>query len=629
MSADPNARTSGALRDYLLKTLSSHPGTREFHLHTLVTAPRKSSSLYPFATPRPPRSYMQDILILLSEQPAPDVDDSAPDNRPPRVMVSAIEATLYVLPSTLCSVLYVCKVDSTGQAAVPSPTALLVRSLLRFYLDPKTRPIPQELTRHLYLHIFARAQAQYLFSASKEWPGKKPLNDTKLCAWWKRCVSRVVADLAADEARNASGSNAPAEGLKMKLYYVLPSLAAFEAEHSLRIAGPPPPPLPLNLQWTYGHPYNSDDDSIPLPCPPPPDTPLNANNKRPHSSLNLGCYIPYFDDDPKSRFIDEIAHTTDGEIKSPQLKKRRTALDVVHKSRRRRQDDDVMPSLVGSLNAPTVVVTAEDEDAAKEEDEEREKEKEAKQAQSLVPLGELGKVTPDEFWERMSFRQECIAGAITGFFTVVVSSPSTNTPSTHLPPNPLTPQPGQVPAKLNKRIMKILLEGVEFSTFESAAKSTQTIESAIRGLCDGVPPVLPVTTSSTGVVPPSASSSTPTTSNILGIPINIRQRSTTPEPDASRNSGSQLLAAPQTPPRRTDAQIEVSPNPFPEVVASKDTYDVYIYGSVVTRNPVKEVPATTGEPGSAAGTGVGTEQSPSKRPVTVLAVRKKVKKKTT
>ena len=55
------------LRDVLLSSLSSLPGTRTFHLHVLTSAPRKHTSLYPYATTRP-RVFVQDILVLLSEE---------------------------------------------------------------------------------------------------------------------------------------------------------------------------------------------------------------------------------------------------------------------------------------------------------------------------------------------------------------------------------------------------------------------------------------------------------------------------------------------------------------------------------------------------------------------------------
>ena len=374
------------LRDYLLRALSTHPGTREFHLHVLVSTPRKNISLYPFAKPRP-KVYLQDLLILLSERRNAET---------PRVIVSAVEANVYTIPNTSCAVFYVSKVDSTGQAAEPSPTAALVRGLLKYYADPATRPVRAE---HLWIQLFARAQAQYLFPNSAEWEGKKWLSDIKLCSWWKRLLTRVVGEL-------------DKEKMKMKMFYLLPGYTDVEAENGLRIAcssssGPLTVP---EMEWIYGHPYSQSD--VPLPC---------GEEK----VKNLGHYIPYFDDDPKSRFLDEIAFVTEGEgIKSPQRKR-----------------------------------------ARKEEEEGEAKEQ-----------GEMGRVTVDEFWERMSFRQECVAGAVTGFFSVVVSGSGGDGGVVE----------GQVSSQVIKRIMTSLLTGVEFSSVERSVVATDRVEGAIKGFGDAI-----------------------------------------------------------------------------------------------------------------------------------------------
>jgi len=386
------------LRDYLLKALSIHPGTREFHLHVLVSSPRKNNSLYPFAKPRP-KVYLQDILILLSEQRSPEAS---------RVIVTAIEANVYNIPNTSCAVFYVSKVDSTGQAAEPSPTATLVRGLLKYYADAATRPIEAE---HVWIQLFARAQAQYLFPNSAEWEGKKWLSDIKLCAWWKRLLTRVVAELGSEGAKT----------MKMKMFYLLPGYSDFEAENALRIASSSLGPLTdPEMRWVYGHPYSQSD--IPLPCG--------------HEKMkNLGHYIPYFDDDPKSRFLDEIGFITEGES-SPPRKRARTRVEGKEKE--------------------------------EEEEEERDKVKED------GVQGEMGKVTVDEFWERMCFRQECVTGAVTGFFTVMVSGVGVECGEQ---------LGGHVSSQVNKRIMTSLLTGVEFSTAERSIKATETLESGIKGLC--------------------------------------------------------------------------------------------------------------------------------------------------
>lgn len=486
------------LRDHLLHALSTHPGTRTFHLHVLVTAPRKSNALYPFATPRAPRVYLQDVLVILSEQRLTTLNEDD-EEAPKRVIVTAIEASLYHIPTTSSVVLYVSKVDSTGQATAPSPTGVLMRALLGFYADPKTRPQELEGTKYLWIQLFARAQGQYLFANSAEWEGKKALGDRGLCSWWKRVLGRVVGDV-----------HKP--GLGVKMYYLLPGYGEEEAEHELRNASPPGVSLTMSLpdgvRWEYGHPYSQ---KMPMPCPVEDEV------------KNLGRFIPYFDDDPKSRFLDEIAYTTDGDVKSPQRKRQRTNTGASEK-------------------------------------------KEEKKEEKNKPLGEMGRVTPDEFWERMSFRQECVAGAVTGFFTVVITSAG-STPTK----SPLEPRPGQVAAQVNKRIMTTLLTGVEFSTVDRAIKATETVEGAIRGLCEGIPAARPKT----------------------------------PE----RESGPFLAAPPRTPPRRAAGVhvAEVSPNPFPEPIASLETYEGHIYGRVSTTNAVVAAPSKE------------TEH------VTVLAVRRKKK----
>ncbi|KAG6829546.1 hypothetical protein H0H87_011112, partial [Tephrocybe sp. NHM501043] len=386
------------LRDTLLDALSHLPGTREFHLHVLVTAPRKTASLFPFAHPRP-RVYVQDILVLLSEQAAADEGGSGG----PRKLVAALEASVYSVAATASAILYVSKLDSTGHAARPSPTYTLARTLLRFYADPGTRPVD---ARSLWIHTFARAQGQYLFPNSAEYEGKRPLSDVRLCAWWKRVFADVERDVRA--AATTTG-----------LYYVLPGYSEIDAVYALRTAGA----SRGDEAWTYGHPYSQTD--IPLPCPG------DGSGER-----NLGHLIPSFEDDPKSRFMDEMAYTTEGEIQSPQRKRQRTS----------------------TSSSQTHGESS---------------------SQTQGPLGELRKVLADEFWERMSFRQECVAGAVTGFFTLGITSDSGSGWRE-------TPGAGQVPAQLNKRVLTTLTTGTEYSTEERTIRGTEIVEGAIRGLCEGI-----------------------------------------------------------------------------------------------------------------------------------------------
>jgi regulator of Ty1 transposition protein 109 len=395
--------------------------------------------------------------------------------------------------------------------------------------------------RNLWIQLFARAQGQYLFPNSSQFEGKHPLSDIKLCAWWQRILSLVALDIV-ETCKSTTlpplgPSVSPSTANTVQAFYVLPGYSQLEAENFLKSGS-------SEVAWEYGHPYNMPKAF--QPCP-----------SETHS-FNLGHYIPYFDDDPKSRFLDEIAYTTNGEVKSPVRKRART-----------------VTSAVGAIQRKDA-----DADGARERDRENGKEKDDR------PLGELGKVTPDEFWERMSFRQECVMGAVTGFFTLVVSAKdndegegASKSLSNHEATSPLEPRPGHISSQIYKRVLTALTTGVEFSTAERAIKSTETLESTIKRLCDGI-------------APPSHS-----------------QRSTTPEPKERTN--------PSTPPRSSKTPVvpDITPNPFPEPVASLEMYQSHIYGTVSVTN------AVVGGATRRGGEGASTEGV-----VTVLTARKKQKR---
>jgi regulator of Ty1 transposition protein 109 len=256
--------------------------------------------------------------------------------------------------------------------------------------------------------------------------------------------------------------------------------------------------------------------------------------------------------------MDEIAYTTEGEgVKSPQRKRSRTT------------------------SGPSTSTTS-DVDSKKDE--------------RIRAPGDLEKVTPDEFWERMSFRQECIAGAVTGFFVMGISSKSSEKDTSI---SPLEPLPGQVSSQLIKRVMTSLLTGHEFSTLERSIRATEGLEGSIKGLCDGLAPIpaKPISTS------------------------RPRDPRRTPEPESNQRA---TLAPPSTPPRRpVNGKYpipDISPNPFPEPVTSLETYHSYIYGSITVSNPYEN---SKGQNGGVRGTEGKVDSTPV---VTVLAVRKKKKR---
>lgn len=542
-----------ALRNYLLASLENLPGTRDFHIHVLVSAPRKHTGLFPYARPRP-RVYLQEILVLLSEQESPDA---------PRLFVTALEVSVYNAPSTSCGIVYISKVDSTGQGIAPSPTPTLVKAFMTYYADPATRPIQVDT---VWLQLFARAQNQYLFPNSAEFPGKRPLSDVKLCAWWKRIFSQVAEETAGRT-----------EGTKLGLYYVLPGLNELEAYNALRSASSSTS-LSASVAaqpvvWIYGHQYSQSE--LPLPCLPGKGT------------LNLGHFIPSFDDDPKSRFMDEIAFTTEEPgVRSPERKRSKTVSE--------KEDNTERPSDIP------------------------EKEKEGTKEDKA--LGELGRVSADEFWERMSFRQECIAGAVTAFFTLGVHVPPLPDSHHSSAPSPLAPQPGQVSPNLVRRLVASLLNGHEFSTAERAMRATETLEGVIKGLCENITATSPPDSSTSSLCP--AGSEAP-----LSAPLLLRRnRETTPELPFVHAS----LDVPRTPPPKrkgdgTSLVPDASPNPFPEPVASLDTYLSHIYGSVSIHNPAMP-PKGSASKDVANGDAMAATPVSAPPPVNVLSVRKKKRK---
>lgn len=230
--------------------------------------------------------------------------------------------------------------------------------------------------------------------------------------------------------------------------------------------------------------------------------------------------------------------------------------------------------------------------------------------------GELGKVSADEFWERMSFRQECVAGAMSGFFTFCISTP----PPVELTsqPSPLAPQPGQVSSKMVMRIVTTLMTQHEFSSHERAVRSTETLESAIKGLCDDA------------AVIPSSKTSASTAHREPSQPEQEPERPRTPEPEPDRR-----VEVPRTPPPgrshlstggRRAGLPEISPNPFPDPVATPETYASHIYGTVAVRNPARTAKdGATANASNGGMTKVASQGTGTGTGVTVLAVRKKRK----
>lgn len=260
-----------SLLDHLCTALQknlagSHP---RLALTVLRSDPQRSHALFPHATTaKSTKVYHEDIFVVLS-QPATSIGGSS-------VPVVAIEAALYTVPATGTALLYISKVDTTGllsgptsPSPSPSPTRPLVSAFLSYFLS-----YPPHHCSRIRIHVFARAQSQYLFPGSADNKTKKLLDDKALLRWWKRTLERAVVE---------STTSSPA-----KLFYLIPGLAYLESL----------PYVPAGtLEWTYSHPYAT----LSSPLHPATDPP---------SSHPLVDHIPAFPDDPKSRFLHSLTSSS-------------------------------------------------------------------------------------------------------------------------------------------------------------------------------------------------------------------------------------------------------------------------------------------------------------------------------
>ncbi|GJJ13503.1 hypothetical protein Clacol_007757 [Clathrus columnatus] len=472
---------------------------------------------------------MQEVLILLSEQTSSTTNDGDKTlTFSPPVFVTAIEVDIFFFPASSSTILYVSKVDGTGQGTYPSPTSTLVNALLQFYASPSSPIYPTNRNHTLWIHLFARAQRQYLFPNSADHPDKTPLGDVALCKWWKTSLGKVASDV-----QKALESLDPLRQTEL------------EATYSLGIGNE----SSTESQWIYSHPYDVHKDlNIPFVSASP-----GSGSKENH----LPSLIPYFDDDPKSRFLDELVTTSEEKtvaVPTPTPKRKRRRVDsnsnhddststseprstviaqpiAIEMPQPQRPSPPAIAFIPPSSSPPhfendepverpsTPEPNLEEQTLVAPQTPQyprlttrllsphtpspsnsREVELSPHTPQRKVPKSphtpktsrrpksDLDSVSTTEFWERMSFRQECAQGAVTGFFVAVFAQKyiSDEKPISNSESSPSMLVDGTVPHTVLKRVMTSLVTGVEFATTERSYKSTQTIQTAIKGLCDGL-----------------------------------------------------------------------------------------------------------------------------------------------
>ncbi|WFD35939.1 hypothetical protein MCUN1_002810 [Malassezia cuniculi] len=279
-----------SLEDALAKRPPALAESGSVRLVTLFSVPRRVSSLYPLAhagESEPVGTWQEHVVITAGWRPTDGQER----------LFYALELYVYTLPAQSAAVVYVSKLDSTGFApkAVPKD--------VRDHLDTKTPSITVTLTsaaieyfvsrrhwktnvEHVSLHIFARAQAAYLFPASPRNKNKHVLSDTALIRWWRACVSEAIL-------MSKSSANA---------YYAIPGVSRLDSHPLVPLPGQD---IVGEAGWKYGHPYDEQQQSLPL-HPQPPESRSSSDAWFP-AKRTLANTIPVFPDDPMGRFINELA----------------------------------------------------------------------------------------------------------------------------------------------------------------------------------------------------------------------------------------------------------------------------------------------------------------------------------
>lgn len=306
--------------------------------------------------------------------------------------------------------------------------------------------------RHISLHILARAQRAYLFPSSEENKNKRVLSDGQLIKWWRAIVSEVSCHVR----RRCEDLG---KTLDVRNYYIIPGYTDLESH--------PLVPLPprtsarrstserltseqalAEAHWIYGHPYSRKGAGLKSTEPLPP-LPLSGPSFDMRSAPlinedHIATLLPHFPDDPKSRFIAEISRdshehakgssqsqqssieregstdnttsntngaTGSGSSQNRTTSKRRSATPSTPTKRLKaengrassssRRNTPVHSSSASASPSPSPIKLT------------------STQRIHMRERGGLNKVSPDEFWERMGFRQECCSGNAVGVFVAL------------------------------------------------------------------------------------------------------------------------------------------------------------------------------------------------------------------
>ena len=358
-----------------------------------------------------------------------------------------------------------------------------------------------------------------------------------LCAWHplRRCGRLGV--------RTAWGQNMADAAGQLTLSYLLPSYSADEA---LGMLGQPRTPLPDGVKWSYGPPFR--DALFRAPGKSPQDSTTEATDtgagqntttlatgNTPGTDRNVGLAwsIPALPDDPKTRFMDELVLDQMSQVGRGSSKRAVKVADVsvsqgssgvdgpgisgnVLNDDDQASDSDDEPAITTIVSSSSNGLSAESSTPApvKRTSDKRIKEKQRQGEERRKAENALNKVSPEEFWERMGFRQECASGDVTGFFHLDMidsgpAAPSASTPresamsqrpasETSSSMKPTTPQVADTPAAgtdpvkdshalrpaIVERIHKSLLN-CDFANIHYAVEGTAIWQRSTKAIITG------------------------------------------------------------------------------------------------------------------------------------------------
>ncbi|PWN90158.1 hypothetical protein FA10DRAFT_229268 [Acaromyces ingoldii] len=487
-AAGPSDPSSSSLLSHLADSLANSNAATgpaaargTVKLHVLFSVPRQARELYPFAhvdaddayatsKSTPVKALVEHIFVTASFTPAAEERTAPGSEEREARLIYALECFLYTLPAHESAIMYVSKIDSSGWGPTPTPTHLrklidgqtttahngkeekakdfnystsitkvLTQSFLSYFASlshwTSSKTLPS--VRHISLHILARAQRAYLFPSSEENKNKHVLSDGQLIKWWRAIVSEVSCGV---QRRFINGGGS----LDVRSFYIIPGYNDLESHPLVPLpprssakrssnAQPTPEQALAETHWVYGHPYSHKGAGLksnePLP-PLPLSGPSFDMQKAPLINQNhIATLLPHFPDDPKSRFIAEIARDSHEHAKGqPQQEEKREGSDETTSNgsgngQGRPKRRSATPS------TPTKRLKAENSRASSRRNTPGASSS-ASPSPSPVKLtstqrihmrerGGLNKVSPDEFWERMGFRQECCSGNAVGVFVAL------------------------------------------------------------------------------------------------------------------------------------------------------------------------------------------------------------------